>query len=72
MPKLRKKDAAQEEVVVLPVKDPESMMPHAATLAAPSAMGMLHELTPITLGRSNRFPCRKKSSLHGHIVLSVS
>ncbi len=70
---LPKKDTSQDsQEVILPVKSPENMTPKATALVTPSTMGNLRELTPITLGRSDWFPCTKKSTLNTYIALSVN
>lgn len=62
----------EPEQIVLPIKSPESVTPQAAAIATPSVMGTMHELTPVTLGRGDWFPCTKKSTLNGHLALKVS
>jgi hypothetical protein len=62
----------QEEIVAMSVKNPESITSQSTVLVSLSAMGKLRELTPITLGRSDWFPCSNKKSLNNHLELRIS
>jgi len=75
MTKQTEKQAKQvgQVAFALPVNALEGMASSLAShfLHNPSALGDIQELTPVTLGRSDLFPCTKKKGWGSTLIVRV-